>query len=93
MIFSIYNKTDVFRSFGKNMPLIGSTGVLLDVMRAPREYLLGTNLVLPYIFTPMYMYDKKYYPQFLSGSGKCLMTIFCIHRLSVNKCMRTYKIT
>ena len=65
-----------YRSFGKTMPLLGSTEVLL-VVRRPIELKMYPqfNHILPYIFCPNYMYDKKEYPQFLSGSGKLVAII------------------
>ena len=54
---------------GGNMPILGGTGVLLDVVRPNKVDYEGTNRILPYIFSPYYMYDKRKYPQFLSGSG------------------------
>ena len=65
-----------YSSFKKNYyhylepPLFGSTDVLLDVMRPSEEQMESKdNQILPYIFSPYYMYNKNQYPQFLSGSG------------------------
>ena len=55
------------------MPVIGGTGVLLDVVRPNKVDYEGTNRILQYIFSPYYMYDKPKYPQFLSGSGNLVL--------------------
>ena len=59
---------------GGNMPILGGTGVLLDVVRPNKVDYEGTTRILPYIFSPYYMYDKPKYPQFLSGSGNLVLT-------------------
>ena len=37
------------------MPVIGGTGVLLDVVRPNKVDYEGTNRILPYIFSPYYV--------------------------------------
>ena len=65
-----FNVTTHSRSFGNILPLFGSTEVLLGVVRPTQEELESKHhKILPYIVSPSYMYDKKEYPQFLSGSG------------------------
>ena len=71
-----FNVTTHCSSFKKNYyhylepPLFGSMEVLLNVMRPSEEQMESKeNQILPYIYSPYYMYDKNEYPQFLSGSG------------------------
>ena len=70
------NGTTHCSSFGKISPLFGSTEVLLGVMRPSQEEMESNDTqILPYIFSPYYMYDKKVYPQFLSGSGNFVTVV------------------
>ena len=68
------------------MPVIGGTGVLLDVVRPNKVDYEGINRILPYIFSPNYMYDKPKYPQFLSGSGNLSLdiTFNCVYNPKLN---------
>ena len=72
------------------MPILGGTGVLLDVVRPNKVDYEGTNRILPYIFSPYYMYDKRKYPQFLSGSGN-LSLPNCFIQTRINSIYRSQK--
>ena len=79
-----FNVTTHCRSFGKTSPLFGSTEVLLGVMRPSQEEMESNDTkILPYIFSPYYMYDKKEYPQFLSGSGNFVVFLKWLLQMSI----------
>ena len=65
-----YKYIKIYSSDEIETSIIGSTAVLLDVMRPSEEEMESKdNPIVSYIVSPYYMYDKSKYPQFLSGSG------------------------
>ena len=65
-----YKCIKIYSSDEIETSILGSTAVLLDVVRPSEEEMESKdNPILSYIVSPYYMYDKSKYPQFLSGSG------------------------